>query len=45
MIPVLHHEPDQDLGRYATGQPGNLALRRHHVKGNKYDIPPSPTEH
>ena len=45
MIPVLHHEQVQDLGRYATALPGNLALRRHHPKGNKYDIPRSPTKH
>ena len=45
MIPVLRHEQVQDLGRYATAPPGNLALRRHHPKGNKYDIPRSPTKH
>ena len=45
MIPVLHHEQVQDLGRYATGPPGNLALRRYHPKGNMYVIPRSPTEH
>ena len=45
MIPVLRHEQVQDLRLYATALLGNLALRRRHPKGNKYDIPRSPTEH
>ena len=44
-FPVLHHDQVQVLERYVIAPPGNLALRRHHPKGNKYDTPRSPKEH
>ena len=43
-VPVLRHEHVQDLGHYATRQPGNLALY-YYFKGSRYDIRRNLSQH